>query len=411
MKKQLLLLFAVALIPLLLNAQGQTRKVMIIGIDGTRSDALQDANTPHIDSLIATGLYTFNAWHCGITVSAPSWSDMLTGVWESKHGVTSNSYTGSHYDQYPYFPTRAKELLPNLYCVQVTEWAPMSDNVYNDGWDEKIKVPDGAGAPTAAAAADKLSNPDLDCIFVYFDAVDLAGHANGFNPNNPSYITAIEGVDVHIGTVLQALYARPTYSQENWLILLSTDHGGIGTGHGGGLDVERQIWWIASGSAVEHQELPGQDPGSYQYNGFPYFVSNVNETVLKQTPVQTDIAVTALHHLIYETGVRPEEQTAWDLDGKSWLSVFSGVEETDEENTLNIYPNPVKDIMTVWFENPTNERVSYEVYDVAGKLTDASTTLQVANKLTINMEGKEKGVYLLNVLVGEKRYSNTFVLQ
>lgn len=408
-KKLLLLAFAVA--PFLLHAQdSQTRKVMIIGIDGTRSDALQQANTPNIDALIANGLYTFNAWHCGITVSAPSWSDMMCGVWEAKHGVTSNSYTGSNYNTYPYFPKRAKEILPNLYCVQVTEWAPMSDNVYNDGWDEKIKVPDGAGTPTAAAAVEELANPDLDCIFVYFDAVDLAGHANGFNPNNSSYMAAIEGVDVHIGTVLNALYARPNYSQENWLILLSTDHGGIGTGHGGGTDEERQIWWIASGAAVEHQEITGSDPGSYQYTGFPYFVGAVNPVVLKQTPVQTDIAVTALHHLLYDTGINPENQPAWAFDGKSWLSVFSSVDET-KDNDIALYPNPAKGYVTVWFDNASNEKVSYSVFDISGKLITAESVFQNNNKLTLDMYGKDCGAYTINVLVGDKQFSKKFILQ
>ncbi|MBK8659915.1 MAG: alkaline phosphatase family protein [Bacteroidetes bacterium] len=64
----------------------QDRKVLIIGIDGTRSDALQQANVPNLDALIANGLYTYDAWHCGITVSGPSWSTIMTGVWWNKHG-------------------------------------------------------------------------------------------------------------------------------------------------------------------------------------------------------------------------------------------------------------------------------------------------------------------------------------
>ncbi len=142
-----------------------------------------------------------------------------------------------------------------MYAVQVTEWAPMSDNVYNDGWDEKIKVPDGEGEPTEQAAIAALQNPDLDALFVYFDAVDLTGHSSGFNPNNPNYIAAIEGVDSHLGPVLNALKARPDYANENWLVLLITDHGGIGTGHGGGSDEEEHIWWMGCGSAVPHRNF------------------------------------------------------------------------------------------------------------------------------------------------------------
>src|SRR6218665_944974 len=143
-------------------AGGQKRKVLIIGVDGTRADCLQMANTPNIDSLVATGFYTFNAWQIDITISGPSWSSIMTGVYHEKHGVTGNSYSNSHYDDYPYFPKHAKEIKPNLKCVQYTEWAPMSDYVYNDGWDLKLKGPDGNTIATGNAAIDILSAPDLD---------------------------------------------------------------------------------------------------------------------------------------------------------------------------------------------------------------------------------------------------------
>jgi len=121
----------------------QPRKVLVIGIDGARADALQAANTPNLDALLPHAFYTFDSWHLDITVSGPSWSSIMTGVYHQKHGVTNNSYSGSNYLDFPYFPTRAKEFKPNLYCVQITEWAPMSDDVYNDGWNLKLKVPDG----------------------------------------------------------------------------------------------------------------------------------------------------------------------------------------------------------------------------------------------------------------------------
>lgn len=395
------------------SAQAQVthqRKVLVIGIDGTRSDALQQANTPHIDSLIATGLYTWNAWHCGITVSGPSWSDIMCGVWEAKHGVTSNSYTNSNYDQYPYFITRAKELIPDLYAVQVTEWAPMSDDVYNDGWDVKIKVPDGQGTPTAEAAVQYIAVDSLDAMFVYFDAVDLAGHASGFTPSNPNYMAAIEGVDTHVGTVINAVKARPTYAQENWLILLITDHGGVGTGHGGNSDNERHIWWIASGNAVAHQELTGGDPGTYwllyQILGTPA----VDANILATTPVQTDIGVTALHHLIYETGTNPEDVGAWQLDGKSWLKTITAVPENKDENTIALYPNPSSGLVTVWFDNKTTDKAGYTIFTSEGKQVEAKPILTANDKITFDMTGNTPGNYLVNIIIGGKQYTKRFVL-
>jgi predicted AlkP superfamily pyrophosphatase or phosphodiesterase len=123
------------------GAGGHKRKVLIIGIDGCRADALKlemdSGHAPHLDSLAKNGFYTMDSWHEDITWSGPSWSSIMTGVYHLKHGVTNNSYSGSNYNQYPYFPTHAKEIDSTFKCVQYTEWAPMSNNVYNDGWDQK----------------------------------------------------------------------------------------------------------------------------------------------------------------------------------------------------------------------------------------------------------------------------------
>ncbi len=392
----------------------QDRKVMVVGIDGVRSDALQQANTPTIDNLIANGLYSYDAWHMGITVSAPSWSSIMCGVWEAKHGVTSNAYTGSNYNQYPYFTTRAKELLPDLYCVQVTEWAPMSNNVFNDGWNEKIIVPDGATTPTTAAAIQALQNDNLDCLFVYYDACDLAGHASGFSPLNPVYMNALQNVDASFANVLEALYNRPNYANENWLILLITDHGGIGTGHGGGTDEERHIWWIASGTSVPQMQITAPDPGSYQYNGIPYFVSPVNPDILATTPVQTDIGVTALHHLIYETGTNPQNVPTWNLDGKSWLSTFTSDNNnnlTPQINTVKVYPNPSQNLFTVWFPNQQNLPASYILYNQQGQICEVPVEWYSANKITFNTQALSSGIYYLVIKVGMAKYTQRVVIQ
>src|SRR3954471_21985608 len=81
----------------------QKRKVLIIGIAGVRSDALQKANTPTLDGLISKGFYAYSSWHRGQTISAPSWSTIMCGVEYPKHKVVDNTYAGNDYAHYPYF--------------------------------------------------------------------------------------------------------------------------------------------------------------------------------------------------------------------------------------------------------------------------------------------------------------------
>jgi hypothetical protein len=389
----------------------QPRKVLIIGIDGLRTDALQQANTPNLDALIASGFYTYESWHEGITVSGPSWSTIMCGVEFPKHGVTSNSYSGSNYNEYPYFTKRAKECLPDLYQVQIVQWAPMSDNVYNDAWDQKIKVCDGCGDNSVAATQTQLQNPDLDVLFVYFDECDLTGHSTGFSPLNPAYINAIQTVDGHVGSIIAALQARPTYAEEDWIILITTDHGGIGTGHGGNTSTERKIWWIGSGNNPVANQLTGvSDPGSYA-------MGNHNDATALGNPSQADIAVTALDHLFRGTECDPFNPT-WDLDGQSWLDSLHveapvGISENKpKEISIKLYPNPTTDFLSVYFENEKNETIIPLIYDQLGnQVLEFKFTNVNQNKLNIDINQLAKGAYYLTIKIGGDNVTRLFTVE
>ncbi|MFA6059179.1 MAG: alkaline phosphatase family protein [Taibaiella sp.] len=429
MKKLFFTLTALALLSSveMVNAQQQekVRKVLFIGIDGVRSDALQQANTPVIDSLVNVGLYTFDSWHCGITSSGASWSDMMTGVWESKHRVTNNSYANADYNNYPYFIKRAKECRPDLKAIQVITWDQMNDPsansnspygyVYNSGFDKSIDAGDAWQHAVTNSAIIQLMNPDLDVLFIHYDEVDGRGHGTGFDPNNPIYINQIQDIDAQIGEVLNALKSRPSIDDENWLILLSTDHGGIGLSHGGNANTERHIWWIAAGEDIPHLQITGNDPGSYVMGDNP-----VDTTMLKNTPVLTDIAVTALDHLVRGTGCgHPEENILWDLDGKSWLmtDTTSGptyVEDVEDAAVaFGVYPNPNDGAFDIVFKDIAGT-VKITIVNIAGQVVEqkmVSVKGDTMGKTRFDLKHLPKGLYSLQVQYGNKSTTRKMVLR
>ena len=98
------------------------------------------------------------------------------------------------------------------------------------------------------------------------------------------YLKAIEKIDRQVGKMVKALDQRPNPDRENWLILLSADHGGSNFGHGKNIPEHTTVFFIASGNSVAKGEIQGE-------------VGVV------------DVAVTALKHL----GIPAKE--SWDLDG------------------------------------------------------------------------------------------------
>jgi predicted AlkP superfamily pyrophosphatase or phosphodiesterase len=297
------------------DALAGKRKVLLIGIDGVRSDVLQKLNTPAISYLAENGFGTYESWHQDITISAPSWSSILCGVYHDKHGVTDNSFKGKKYTQHPMIPLLAKQIQPSLKFGMYMEWGGLLRNSRNNGWDQMINGNLGSTEQTTIEASEWIANSDLDFYFVYYGAVDLWGHCLGFSEFNPFYINAIREADRAVGELIKSITKRIDYPQEDWLILITTDHGGKGLCHGGYSKSERQIFWIAYSDRIKKYKFAGCDLGNKNLSHNP-----VCSNTLRRIPVQTDITVTALHHLLYDEGCNPEDCISWYLDGRSWLA-------------------------------------------------------------------------------------------
>lgn len=226
------------------SSASRVPKVLLIGIDGVRPDSLAAAETPNLDRLSRAGAINSQAQTCAHTVSGPSWMSILTGVWPNKHGVNDNTFEGIDSANFPHFLARAESIRADLRTVSITQWSPLMDKAVPGA--DFSSAPD-SGAAVTIAAVDELSNNNPDLVFLHFDGADHAGHASGYGPEFPEYIESIENVDGEIGKVVAALNARATITEENWLILVTTDHGGTGTSHGQDIPLHRTVFLIASG--------------------------------------------------------------------------------------------------------------------------------------------------------------------
>lgn len=277
-----------------------TKKVLIIGTDGTRLDALEKAKTPNIDRLIERGtlfrgtkiLDPARATKPD-TVSGPGWSNILTGVWPDKHGVMDNKFQGSQYEKFPHFFVRLKEGRPGARTASFSSWDPIHQRIVAGADVSKDSLPNDKGdwaeadIESTKSCLEELKSNDPTAVVLYLGQVDETGHAHGFHPLVEKYIEAIERMDGHVGEVTAALEARPTFKDEEWLVIVCTDHGGRATNHGGGHEYPEitETFLIVSGPSASR--------------GMSTEPTN-----------QVDVVATALTHL--GVPMKPE----WKLDGK-----------------------------------------------------------------------------------------------
>jgi len=230
----------------------QTKKVLFIGIDGCRQDVMMSSNTPNIHNLINQSIYSLDGLCAATTWSGNGWSTMLTGVWHTKHNVQDNNFTNPNFANYPDFMTRAESYNPNLRTISLAHWSPINDIIVNNA-DVQTNFSTDLAVKNAAVSALQNDNPDI--LFVDFDDVDHAGHSYGFNSNTPQYVSSMETTDTYIGQIVAAMKSRPTYNNENWLVVLTTDHGAADTSHGGGNLSERNIFTVYSNPGFTPQQL------------------------------------------------------------------------------------------------------------------------------------------------------------
>ncbi|MBN8456474.1 MAG: alkaline phosphatase family protein [Verrucomicrobia bacterium] len=265
------------------------KRVLIVGIDGVRSDALKkqvdEGKAPVMAKIIADGTVTWNAYVGGdlgtptqqATSSGPGWTSILTGTWIDLHHVNGNGsppcdkpeLAGSYLvGQAPHFARRLKEVAPAAYVSSISSWNWIEDYLVAaqpEVIDHHEKGIADSYPPRDADVKNKavahLATADPDVLFLHFDQVDGAGHHTGFSPSSAAYLEAITTVDGLVGEILTAIGRRPRFAEEKWMVIVLADHGGTpGGAHGGQSEGERIIPLIVSGGGV-HKGVSTASPG------------------------------------------------------------------------------------------------------------------------------------------------------
>lgn len=266
-----------ALAFLLVGCASPKPKVLLIFVDGFIPTAIATTDTPAIDRLMSRAAYSLEARAESTTISGSGYSTFLTGVHWDKHGVPDNEFKTPRYDAWPHLFKRIKAARPSAVTVHANCWKPIEEGLviptapdhrffhdYRDG-DCDAKQTDALEA--------HLRGGEVDIAVIMFGELDETGHSEDnahYDPRDPLYKRMLSATDAHIGRILDAIEARPG---EDWLVILSADHGGsLGLGHGRNIPEHRRIPLIVSGRAA----APG---------------------VIWPPPKAADVVPTALRHL------------------------------------------------------------------------------------------------------------------
>jgi len=225
---------------LLLAPRAGLARVILISIDGLRPDAIDLADTPNLDSLIATGSYSALA-QCELPpATLPNHTTMLTGVSVETHGVWFNTQVEGK--------VGVRTLHDEIADAGMrTGFFASKGKLGYIAHEESIETFElrGTIVELTDLVVEQIANDPLDFIFFHSRQPDSTGHQFGWLSDE--YLAAIELADEQVGRILDAI---DDAGLDDVNVLVTGDHGGEGMTHIFNVPAVRLIPWIANGPDI-----------------------------------------------------------------------------------------------------------------------------------------------------------------
>ena len=101
--------------------------------------------------------------------------------------------------------------------------------------------------------------------------------------------------------------------------------------------------------------------------------------------------------VVYTTNTGTNGSAAQGVQQPYEISVVSGIEQAKDINLIcSAYPNPTTDFLTLNVENYDNENLSYQLFDISGKLIENKKL--TGYETTITMTNRISAIYFLKVM-------------
>lgn len=237
--------------------KAKAKHVVLIGLDGWGAYSVPKADMPATKQLMADGCYTLEKRSALPSSSAINWASMFMGAGPELHGYTQ---WGSRTPELPshvlnrhgIFPTifqLLRDARPEAEIGCLYEWDGIKYLVDTLSLNHHAQAPDYNQYPgklcDMAETYIKEKHPTL--LAVCFDNPDHVGHGAGHD--TPEYYATLKELDTYVARIVQAV--KDAGMLEETVFIVTADHGGIGTGHGGKTMQEMQTPFIIAGKGIK----------------------------------------------------------------------------------------------------------------------------------------------------------------
>lgn len=289
---------------------GKVKKVLVLGFDGTRAETMSNIRPSGVKDEDGNDIYSgdnpkakysainyivddmggkmYLAYAGGsnkdtfqATSTAPGWASITTGCWGIENGVVDNPNEEKN--------TNIKNLDKKTFMLEYAEKDFGYRTTFMASWSahkltykKEMQYIEEANLPMEYYIPDndyllhdrmlscvtEGSEHEKDIIFCIYDWADHNGHGTGFTNDNKNYVNAVRNNDNLMYEVIQKVVSREGYQNEteDWLIILTADHGGIKTWHGEQNPECRTTFIITNKPDLVKAEYYGKNYDGYKEN-------------------------------------------------------------------------------------------------------------------------------------------------
>lgn len=222
-------------------------KLLFIGYDGMRADALYniipDVASEYLKPNPFSAIRSISQTGClkltysggdkikQATSTAPAWASIFTGKWAFETGLKDMQTLSAEY------PTFLRTLSMQGFKTHFAAiWEPHFTHTYKN----EIALAKQNGLPIRytqcqndeqllEAAITTYRDYDISCLIL--EAPDYAGHHFGFGNTSYRYTKSVNDTDTACFRLVEHVF-KNAKSDEDWLIVITSDHGGHTRRHG-----------------------------------------------------------------------------------------------------------------------------------------------------------------------------------